>query len=433
MGSLISVLFAMALSIGVLTNLYTWLDQGIKSVMNALTANQAVAVSAAYARYVKDHGAELAVSATPTRPVNVSIDTLKTSGYLAGGVQNINSFGQQWAGQVLQPVPGQLQTMLFSTGGQLIPPSQLVAISAQSSGHGNFGGFVPYAGQAGDATMQPDVAVGAGGSFRQPLANYANPGSGHLAMMLAVADAQADNGFLYRVDMKPGRPDLNNMQTDFGMTGTDGVRHNINGAATVTAQKFQLDTGSAMTNDQGGALELGDITGNHPGQSPYIDLHYGGQGAQDYNVRVMNDANNRLSIYSASGQAALAVQGTIQPANIVTPGAGCSSNGMIAVNADGSGVPFSCQYGTWQPIGGKWLRYGYYQVADGWSVPAPQCSNGGIQRIQVTPQNFSVNDTATINNGPATWNGNGWTVRLIDGQGNGIPGAQAIAATYCAY
>ncbi|MFL9876659.1 shufflon system plasmid conjugative transfer pilus tip adhesin PilV [Paraburkholderia megapolitana] len=427
LGSLSGLLIWLVMASG----LYVWLQHGATAIQIAGAANQAQVIGAALGRYVKDHGAQLATVATPMQPANVLFSDLKTNGYLPSGMGTSNVFGQQWVAQVLQPQPGQLQTILFSSGGRAIPPDRLVPLASQSSGRGNLGGFVPYANQAGDATMQPGFAIGAGGTFRQSLTGYANPGSGHLAMLVGVADTQSDSGYLYRVDMKPARPELNNMQTDFGLTGTDGVQHSINGADTVNANAFRLSNGASLNGDQGGALELGDVAGNHPGQSPYIDLHYGGQGAQDYNIRVMNDANNRLSVYSANGQATFAVQGAIQPGNLATPGGGCPSNGAMEANADGSGQPVACMYGKWTPIGGSKQWNGFASVANGSFVAAPTCPSGGTAEIVTVPNSFNVDATAIVNYVTAG-NGRGWTVSIVDGNQSPVSGSGS-ALTYCAY
>lgn len=293
--------------------LFAWLQRSADSIQVAGAANQAQVMGAALGRYVKDHGADLAAVATPTQPANVTVSDLQAGGYLPSGMSTANVFRQQWAAQVLQPQPGKLQTMLFTTGGTAIPPQKLVPLASQSSGRGNLGGFVPYANQAGDATMQPTVAIGAGGSFRQSLTGYANPGSGHLAMMVGVGDAPSDNGYLYRVDMKPGRPDLNAMQTDLSMTDTTGAQHSINGADVVNANTFRLANGAGMNGDQGGSLELGDMSGTHPGQVPYVDFHYGGKGAQDFNMRLMNDGDNHLMVSGANGKGRWACRARCRP------------------------------------------------------------------------------------------------------------------------
>src|SRR5207302_9114764 len=57
-------------------------------------------------------------------------------------------------------------------------------------------------------------------------------------------------------------------------------------------------TGSQLRTDQGGAMELGNsLSGS---VTPYIDFHYGVGSDQDYNVRLINDANGQLSLYGGS-------------------------------------------------------------------------------------------------------------------------------------
>lgn len=417
--------------------LFVWLQHAADAIQVAGAATQAQVMAAALGRYVKDHGAELAAVSTPAQPANVTVSDLTAGGYLPAGMSTANVFRQQWMAQVLQPMPGKLQTMLFTTGGNAIPPSKLVPLASQSSGRGNLGGFVPYANQAGDATMQPSVAIGTGGSFRQALAGYTNPGSGHLAMMVGVGDAPSDNGYLYRVDMKAGRPDLNAMQTDLSMTDMQGNPHDLNGANVIRTQSLKalsggslgapsIETanGTVITWDQvpeGGVLSLRGANG----QWVHVESLNG-------TFRLINSAWNKQT-FTVDQEGNVVAGGTLKAADIGVPGADCSPNGIMAGNSDHSGQQLSCQYGKWMPIGGRWLRYGYYTVYDAWWVPAPTCPNGGSMQIQVTPQNFSVNDTSVVNAGPATWTGNGWQVHLTDGVGNGIPGAQGIAATYCAY
>jgi hypothetical protein len=53
-------------------------------------------------------------------------------------------------------------------------------------------------------------------------------------------------------------------------------------------------SGAGLRNDQGGALELGNSL--IPGTAPYIDFHYGVGSAEDFNVRLINDANGRLRL-----------------------------------------------------------------------------------------------------------------------------------------
>ena len=51
---------------------------------------------------------------------------------------------------------------------------------------------------------------------------------------------------------------------------------------------------STLSTDQKGSIELGDS--GTSGVTPYIDFHYGKGTAQDYNVRLINDADGQLSL-----------------------------------------------------------------------------------------------------------------------------------------
>src|SRR5262245_23561709 len=51
---------------------------------------------------------------------------------------------------------------------------------------------------------------------------------------------------------------------------------------------------------QGGSLELGATLGPTP-DTPYVDFHFGLGAAQDFNVRLINPADNRLDVVTALG------------------------------------------------------------------------------------------------------------------------------------
>jgi hypothetical protein len=123
------------------------------------------------------------------------------------------------------------------------------------------------------------------------------------------------------------------------------------------------------------------------------------------------------------------VSGTMQIGNVAVARTACSGS-ALAASSDGLGLILSCQGGQWLPIGGRWQRYGYYAVQNGYGVPAPACPGGGTPEILVTSQSMYVDPTASVNYVVA---GAGpWTVFITDGSGAGIPG-QAVASTYCAY
>lgn len=58
-----------------------------------------------------------------------------------------------------------------------------------------------------------------------------------------------------------------------------------------------------LKSDQGGSIELGGngSAANVSGGMPYIDFHYGGGSAQDYNVRLINNGNGHMDFQNSTG------------------------------------------------------------------------------------------------------------------------------------
>lgn len=427
MAPILGTLIAFVLSLLGFGTIATISIDNLHSIQASATASQLLILNKAAQQYVTDNAAALVSTATATTPVTVTVAQLITGNYLPASYLPRNPYRQTWQLQVLQPNAGVLQSLVTSTGGTQIPVRQLPVIAAQA---GAQGGFVPYQNQGGNPNMVPTSAFGAYGAWQVSLANFANPGAGHMASLLAFGNTQVNNSYLYRVQV-PNHPELNAMQTDLGMTDVGGASHDINGANTVNANAFRLANGAGLNGDQGGALEIGDISGTHSGQAPYIDFHYGGKGAQDFNARLQNDGDSHLVVAGANGKGSLGVQGTLQVGNIASPNTSCPTNGMAAANSDGSGQWLQCIYNQWKPFGGNILRMGYYLAQHGTGVPAPTCPRGGTPLATVTPFNFSVDSTAIVNYG--AWGSGPWTVYVQDGSGAPIPGAQATVGTYCAY
>jgi cytoskeletal protein CcmA (bactofilin family) len=73
-------------------------------------------------------------------------------------------------------------------------------------------------------------------------------------------------------------------------TGTQS----INGDLSVQGE-INWGNSSRLQADQGGSIELGGDTSTPGGGTPYIDFHFAGL-TQDFNTRIINDANGRLSL-----------------------------------------------------------------------------------------------------------------------------------------
>lgn len=426
MEAVVAVLMATVIGLLGAQQVIRYIHMGAQSVQNAVAASQLVIFDNASTKYLKDFGSTVLLTTNASAAQTVTAAMLTAANELPTGFAATNPFQQTLQLQILQPTPGVLEALVISTGPAIADPKQLVAVAAQA---GAQGGFVPFANQFGNASMQPTNANGTYGAWQVPLARFVNPGAGHLASLLAFNGTQGNSDYLYRV-AQPTEPALNNMQTDLGLTDTGGAAHNITGVNTVTATAFSANGGGEFDTDQGGSLELGGNNTTAGTGAPYIDFHHTGQGVQDFNVRVQNDAANHMTISAASGNAGVQVNGTLQLANIASIGAGCSPNGIVAASADGSGQMYSCLRGAWTPIGGTWVRMASNTVSTGESVAAPVCSAGGVPKIELAAQTFEVDPTATVN---VTSSGAGpWTVDITDGSGAAI-GGQALAETYCEY
>jgi len=88
---------------------------------------------------------------------------------------------------------------------------------------------------------------------------------------------------------------------------------------------------------QGGSLELGATLGAAP-ETPYVDFHFGLGAAQDYNVRLLNAADNRLDVVTASGGPVVSIQTDKMGIGTTTPRAKLVVNepaGGAEVRVDG--------------------------------------------------------------------------------------------------
>ncbi len=116
-----------------------------------------------------------------------------------------------------------------------------------------------------------------------------------------------------------------------------GANSDITSLTPLTGNPLQIGNagftiGSSLFGiDQGGNIELGgnNSTANPvSGGIPYIDFHYGTGTAQDYNVRIINNANNSLGIY-ANGSLTLNVGSTSTDSMIIGGGLGTLKVGTI--------------------------------------------------------------------------------------------------------
>lgn len=185
------------------------------------------------------------------------LNTLVGAGYLPAGTTAINPYGQSWYFTVVPTSGGNVQALLYSTGGTQISAKMAAAIAAET---GQEGGFVPYPNQYGSSTPT-NTAIGAYGHWTAPLPAGAVPGD-LVALLNVGVSSYADTDYLYRRQV-PGDSthQLNAMQTDLNMGG-----NNINNANSVNVVPSTSTTGTPEatmgidpTGLGGGAVALNDI------------------------------------------------------------------------------------------------------------------------------------------------------------------------------
>ncbi|WP_455289545.1 shufflon system plasmid conjugative transfer pilus tip adhesin PilV [Cupriavidus necator] len=415
MEAILGYLIALMLSTLSFAGFVTWSKAGVTNVQTAAAASQMLVFDKAALQFVQDEAATLVAQATPSVPVNVTPATLINGGYLPAGFSATNVFGQTWLLQVLQPTPNNLQALVTSQGGRAITDTrQLVQIAAQA---GAQGGFVPYAGQNGDPTMVATRAYGAYGAWQVPLANYTNPGSGRLASLLAFTGAQANNGYLYRVQV-PGHPELNRMQTSIDMAGND-----VNSAGRVTAT-------TALTS----ATDTYLTSIGSPGTACTVDT------------------STRRS--SAGTGHVICSGGIWQPVGTavanVTTGMWCGNDGQIATN--GTNVGYICKGNRYialtSALGSMSVTRKIENVTDGMWITKDSCPGGSAWALYTSKQqmiNVSGNVLPPIQ-GVYFWlndNGTHWyaqasavsTAAWYSGNDVGAIGGQLVGTvtTGCSY
>lgn len=326
MDALLGYAMAIVLSLMSVGTFIKWSDTGTKNILAAVVARQNVLFNKAAEQYVQDYATTIAATATASGPVTITTAMLINTGYLPSGFSSTNAYGQTWEAQVLQPSTDELETLIMSTGGTAISDQlQLVKIAAQV---GAEGGFIPYANQGGDSSMTTSYARGAYGGWKQDMTSFTNPGSGHLASLLAFTSTATNTNYLYRVAVT-GEPQLNAMQTDLSMEDTSGTEHDINDVDTLNAE-----TVAASGNITAG----GNVT-----TTGYI----------------------KSSSY-------------IVPGDIGTIGASCSPNGAIGTN--GTKTLF-CNSGAWTSGGMSFvstsLNSGDLTTGETYSVPVSSYVTGG--------------------------------------------------------
>lgn len=102
----------------------------------------------------------------------------------------------------------------------------------------------------------------------------------------------------------------------FAANAQNSQRHCVGVGTDNPKAAFQVgSTNLFVQRDQGGSMEIGgnnNIANIVDAGTPYMDFHYGVGSPQDYNMRIINDGNRKLTVTGApGGPATLQVNGNL--------------------------------------------------------------------------------------------------------------------------
>ena len=406
----IAMMFALIAGVILLPTLYMGVSTYADQVRATATALQMAHIQKAAEAYITTNAAAVEANSTASSPAIITVPMLVNTGFLPNGFNSMNPYGQTWQVQVLQPAANQLQALVLGVGGNAIPAKQsgMIATTAGDSGGVIGGGSGDFAvpGCAGGE------ACGAYAGWSVSTAGYQNVAAAHPAALIEYANNQLQSDYLYRVAV-PGQPQLNTMQTNLNMgansvnnanevnaqseTLAGGQPNGQYGALQIGSNYYYGDSSNAAVRTPG-SFYIQNQNGSGPAQIAEVSNVWGSGELQggyinstgDVNAQYNSTANNAFSMDNGSWWANNAgdssQSGSLWASgNINTPGFyannngyagttdtftvgsrvilgtafgsanvgwGCSPNGEIAANANGSGQVLACQGGSWQAMGG---------------------------------------------------------------------------------
>ncbi|MFM0265547.1 shufflon system plasmid conjugative transfer pilus tip adhesin PilV [Paraburkholderia sediminicola] len=397
MSELLGALFAVLVGMMYLPKIQSGIVTQRQVMADVTTAQQQQQWVNAVSAYVSQNNATYLSTATAT-PTPISVAAVKAANVgLPVGFAGTNPFNQTWAAAITQPSAGNLQVLVYTTGGTQINDQELGSIARAANG---VGGMIPT-NNSGVYPGGAATAYGAYGAWKIATASYGVAG-GTPASLLNFSNGALTSNYLYR-NAVPGQPQLNTMNTNFNMGG-----NSINNAATVNALQIAASgvtvanaTGAESVNLGSGSMvhydainqnysqaDNGTVIANHNG-SGYAPL-YAGPTSVNGDVTTTGSLNfsssgqqisnpGRLHINvgenlylqpwsggqtivgGGGGSGQLEVTGHLQadqaidsnnyikPGNIGSVGAGCGPWG--AIGSDGSQTLF-CKNGVWRAAGG---------------------------------------------------------------------------------
>ncbi|EKP7536964.1 shufflon system plasmid conjugative transfer pilus tip adhesin PilV [Salmonella enterica] len=348
-----------------------YMSDYLKSRQWQLMAAQTSRFTQAVESYTGRYYTSALTSATTTRPVIVTAQMLKNTGFLPAGFRENNSNGQQLQALLIRNAQHEelLQGLVITTGGQPLPYKALRQISLEIST--GLGGYI----------RDGRTATGAMNSWTVPLAGFGTRGgNGHIAVLLSpetLTGAREDSDRLYRFQVN-GRPELNKMHTSIDMGG-----NNLNSAGVVNGRYGNFDV-SVVSN--GPVTAGGDIrsTGgwiiSRHGRGWMDETHGGGFYMSDNDwLRILNNKGLYTGGQIRGGRLRsdgnVSVAGVMELEKINVAGTHCDKDGSVSRTAIGASL--SCQSGIWKGsvISSTFMVYG--PSSCGHKASRAACPSGG--------------------------------------------------------
>ena len=157
--------------------------------------------------------------------------------------------------------------------------------------HNVSGSYATVGGGYNNTSIGNYAAVG-GGYNNTNSGNYATVPGGELNS--AIGDYSFAAGYRAVANHQGSFVWADSQDADFTSTTSNQFNIRAKGGVRLNSDTSLFWGGSKLLPDQGGAIELGDST--QAFAVPYIDFHYGVSSNQDFNVRLINDANGVLTL-----------------------------------------------------------------------------------------------------------------------------------------
>jgi hypothetical protein len=351
MDDVLAVLFAVIIGLIYFPKVSNAVATQTHTMRDVTTAQQQQQWVSAVTNYVNANlaGLQSSIGGSPTVITN---NVMSTSGLgLPTGFTGTNPFNQTWQAAISQPTAGNLQVLVYASGGTVIQDQELGLIARAANG---VGGFIP-SNNSGIYAGGYQNAYGAFGAWKVSTSGYAvGTTGGSPATLINFNNGSLQSNYLYR-NAIPGQPQLNEMNTTLTMNTNQDIV--LNGGALVAANGVGVTIGSSQFYGDGsntaigqngtlkvmnqalsayGALESGTVTttgvisagGDIDGSG---NLSISGSGTIGGNLQVNGSTNSNGNISSG---------GYVVSNQNVTAGAGCSPNGAMANSGSG---PLFCQ------------------------------------------------------------------------------------------